>query len=150
MIYKATPAHFAFYKQEVRYWLDRFGMKDWEISFEMIIDSQNNALLTHDALSRTAEFGFGDNQRVAEGLSLENDISNSAFHEVAELLTSRLYMLARKRTWDLEEWQSEVHVIVHRLMNTFWSPCQSGYLTFKMAEQNCADSITAPPATPGN
>lgn len=114
-----TKAHFEIFKAECRRWLDYFGLKGWDVFFEH--DNPENgescfASCFYRLLGRNATFflskDWGHNEVT------EQQVRRSAFHEVCELLLSRMKVLARSRFINEDEIEEEIHNLIRTFENT--------------------------------
>lgn len=115
--------HFELFKKEALLWIDRLGLKDWQVRFfhEDDTDLGNCRAWFHaDFSNKISSLGlarsWGDdpvsNQRV----------KRSGFHEVVHLLLANLVILGQER-WSVQGvYETEEHVIVRRMENAFYGP----------------------------
>jgi len=88
--YITTIADFEYFKNKVKYFIELFGLKDWEYQFKhsKVKDPTQYAGITYSCRSRNAtitlEKYWGDLKPSRKELAL------TAFHEVAELVLAKL------------------------------------------------------------
>lgn len=110
-------SQFSIFKSEAEYWLNYFGLTDWGVTFE-----------TEPLTDTVAETRF---QFVAKRVlivlnsdcSSDDDIKQTAFHEVCEVLLGNLYYQAERAC--TSDYQREMiamagHDIIRRLENTVY------------------------------
>ena len=87
---KTTKAHFKIFKTECEKWLDFFSLRSWDVGYQHENSKGNTGWVGWCATSwtdRTATLGLA----VDWDIKPENyEIRKTAFHEVGELLLSRL------------------------------------------------------------
>ena len=116
--YPITPQLFKLFVKECRYWLAYFGLTAWEVIFvqedEHVEDTSARAWCSVEDLSdRQVVMG------IARVWDIEPDlpnISKVAFHEVLELLTMRLFVLAA--TGVVMQIREENHALIRTLENS--------------------------------
>lgn len=94
MSYKTTKKDFAEFKKECEYWLEYFGLIDWEyfITHEEIQDQPDaTASFNLDSVARNTYIKCAIKVNVKP---LKNEIKTWAFHEVCHLLISGVTGLA--------------------------------------------------------
>lgn len=117
---KTTPEHFSIFKKECRYWIDKFGLKDWDITFRQMsiesddLDSVTGAECVADFRNRVAalilQADWGNVVKVTNQI-----VKAMAFHEVCHVLLWSLMQLALQRSVTVEEIKTETHAIIRRL-----------------------------------
>ena len=114
---KITPKHFSTFKQEVLFWVDYFGLKDWTVEFENKDLDQNRANCNCNINAH----------RCLICLNVEFDINlddfqlrKSAFHEVCEMFLWRLGNLACSGN-SHNQVDDETHKIIITLENTVFT-----------------------------
>lgn len=117
---KTTPKHFALFKKECQYWIDKFGLKEWDIAFQQM------NLESNDPDSVTGAQCVADLKNRVSAIVLQADwdikvtnrmVKQMAFHEVCHLLLWRLVWLAQQRSISEGEATAEAHTIIRRLEN---------------------------------
>jgi len=115
---KATIAkRYETYKAEVLNQIDRMGLQEWGITFELddLGDSAGGlvgASVRYDFQDLWAEFSYSDNPALHDG---ECDPSRDAKHEVAHLLICKLATMAEYRFITQRELTCAAEEIARRL-----------------------------------
>lgn len=111
-----TDVDFTIYQDEVNYWLDIFGLTEWDVDFEW--DSENHicGACAYDSVAQTATFYLASHYQLPTHRDLEQDIRTTAKHEVLELLLAPINLISRGRNFDPDQLESEVHKIINRLL----------------------------------
>ncbi len=113
--YEATGEHFDTFKKEVEYWIQYFGMIDWELHIENTEEE--------DALGTC----YGSIEHKLAGINLssvwdeeptEIRIKQIAFHEVTELFLYPLRMIMYERIVTEKEIENAIHTVIRTLENT--------------------------------
>ncbi len=109
-----------FFKKEVNRFLEFHGLVDYEIYFEKEEDITNRASCSVQSPNRIATFRYEENW-LKETNDL-NDISKTCYHEVLELLFSKLrdFAVNREITVTQREVDDEVHKIIRILENKYF------------------------------
>jgi len=114
-----TKRHFKIFQKEALLWVNEFGLNDWTIRFihEDTPDALASCLSDNDA------------HRAYIALSPEWDrkpttkrLKREAFHEVIELLLSKMDYLARERFIDEKEIDIARHAVIASLENLIFGP----------------------------
>ena len=120
--HKITDAEFRVFTQEAQRWIDRFGLKDWEVIFECNDDFPDN---------RASCCASSLEDRVCRIVLTETwparpsrmEIAMSAFHEVMELLFMQMrYSITSIPGVDERLVDAEVHRIIRIFENAVWRP----------------------------
>ena len=116
--YPITPQLFKLFVKECRYWLSYFGLTAWEVIFvqedKTAEDTSARAWCSIEELSdRQVVMGIARVWDIAPDLP---NISKVAFHEVLELLTMRLFVLAA--TGVVMQIREENHALIRTLENS--------------------------------
>jgi hypothetical protein len=120
---KTTKKQFELFTNECKYWLDRFGLKGWCVEYTNKKNVDNTkANISWRVIGRVANINLEPDWG-KEYKAIENKtICESAFHEVCELLLSRLCMMADgKMSNQKDATEEEAHVIIRTLENTLFS-----------------------------
>jgi len=118
---KPTKKQFEIYRKECKKWIEIFGLKDWEISFDYEDIDDSPASLTYHCVNRIAVFHF--NPKQARGDLNNNQVKRNAFHEVGELLLGRLRdMVGQRYGLNVDDVSEEIHMIVERLQKVIKTP----------------------------
>ncbi len=118
----ATAEHFKIFKLECEYWIEEFGLREWDIYFSYKdVEGNDIAYLNWDTESRWAVINLcSENWKNHSGGVNEWEVRKCAYHEIAELLLAKFCDLAEGRYSNKEELQAERHAIIQRLTNTHW------------------------------
>lgn len=113
-MYKTTKKEFELFKKECRKWIKFFGLFDWEVYYEHVELKEKAYATCHtDMLGMVATFSFNK----VVGTNIRDDIRRTAFHEVCELLISKLKIIAKCRFLSEDEITTANHEIIRRLEN---------------------------------
>ena len=115
---KLTSKDFEYFKDRCHFWIERFGMIDWQVHYEMgdIEDNRGRCLAHYKG--RVATIALTDNLDCRRK-ELHENLDRTAFHEVMELFLSPLECCARSRIWDDDIYDRENHAIIRTLENIF-------------------------------
>lgn len=113
-LHRTTQSDFRKFKASVEYWLEQFGLTDWDVAIKHE-DLEENAIGQASWLYR-ARCATISLSRAYESPVKDESVESTALHEVLELVLARLGGLAGDRTWDESEWEAERHAVIHRLM----------------------------------
>lgn len=118
---ETTNDQFEMFQEEVHYWLDYLGMKDWEIFFKHKHSDEYRAQVWFDDSGKIATFILAKKwDREVDEEIFDKEIKKVAFHEVCELLLGPLHILAKERTFSEHQLVTEIHKVVRILENTFY------------------------------
>lgn len=112
---KTTAKDFAFFKSEVTKWVEKLGLKNWEIICTHEKDEGNRASARYNISARIAFINIGT--LYPKILYNKKELQKSAFHEVCELLLADLVTIAEQREYDDASLMCEKHRIIHTLEN---------------------------------
>ena len=88
---KTTRKHFEIFKKECEYWIDKFGLKDWDIAFEHK-SGDNLASARWDIHARWCIIKLATDWEHIKPTDYE--LKSTAYHEVVELLLADMYTMA--------------------------------------------------------
>jgi len=111
---RTTKADFALFQKECQRWIDAFELNNLKFYY------------THSELDDAfAEFYYAEwmqkitivfSNEFAEPMDdIKQQIKDTAFHEITEILIQPLRIIAEKRNFDREEMEKETHRIIHKL-----------------------------------
>jgi prephenate dehydrogenase len=115
--YKTTKKDFKVFCDSVYYWINEFGLKGWHLYFEHVYLENSLAQVTYNIITRIATFKLSTIWDIPVS---NRDINLRAFHEVLELLLSRLNILAKLRFINEGEIDEELHNIIRIFENIFF------------------------------
>lgn len=114
---KTSPELFNVFREEVRRWLHYFGIKEYRVEFEHISMKSVRADVIFDMWGKTAIIRLNKNWGKDE--PTEHLVRKSAFHEVCELMISKIHnMLLHKATYVQDDVEEEIHRLIRILENT--------------------------------
>lgn len=121
--YKTTKKHFKIFKAECAKWVGFFQLRSWEVRYkhqDSDIDKDWNAWCSSSWTDRVAHLGLAKNWGSTKPTRYEVRIS--AFHEVCELLLSRLIIEAKvdRCPTELDNIKEQTHAIIRRLEHAVW------------------------------
>ena len=117
MQYRINKKDFKLFQQEVHKWLERFGLKGWNVYFEHINIPGSLAQTQFNIIERLAIFKLSTTWDIPP---TPEEIKKTAFHEVCELLLSRIRIIAKSRFINEDEIDEEIHNIIRILENTIF------------------------------
>lgn len=115
-----TERDFEIFKDEAQYWIDKFGLLDWRIDFDFAkLDDDRSAQLDYMWKGKCCCICL--NKWPLKRYS-EEEIKQSAFHEVCELLLVELRRTALDEEIPYEEraglTDAAAHGVIRRLENS--------------------------------
>ena len=119
---KTTKKHFEIFKKEAEYWIQKFGLLDWNIYFSWgVEDGTNKAEVCSNASAMNATIYLTKNWTAEEPLC-EKEIRENAFHEICHVLLAPMNNFRGNEDSDLARGYREgaVHGVIQRLLNTVW------------------------------
>ncbi len=118
-VYKTNKRHYNLFCNEVRKFIDIFGLVGWEVNFEhKRYLSTELAVCITDQQGRTCTISLSPTWVGLKPTDLE--VRKSAFHEVCELLLSRLNTFAKDRFVQESQIDEESHNIIRILERVLW------------------------------
>ena len=123
----STEQFFQAFKEEAGKWIQRFGLVSWDIRFVLLGDDECQGDTEKDAAALCSVIPFNRScelilRKSWESQPTEYEVRRCAYHEVLELLLSRLGYLAFHSKASEDDWQEEVHVVIRTMENVFWVP----------------------------
>ena len=119
-----TENDFALFKAEAQKWIDLFGLKDWDVTFDFSHLENSSAECFVNWHAKCALITLGQFPR---GEVTQDDVRRSAFHEVCELLLSDMEFTALNEEIPHSERKlmTEVarHAVIRRLENSVFKSC---------------------------
>ena len=113
-IFETSASDFKFFCDAVLYWMERFGVTDWDVTFAHIRCKGIYAKVTYDVAGRQCEFVL-DKKWPEQPTPWHLD--RTALHEVKEL------ELAKIRESTKSQRDEEAHVIIRRWENYLFGLC---------------------------
>ena len=119
---KITQKQFKLFKAEALKWINRFGLKDWQVHFLFEKLRGNRAEIRYECGSGIAVFVLNTEwEEMDDSWVTDAVIRKAGFHEVCELLLGRLVDMADRRHDTTEAGvEEEKHRIIRMLENTVW------------------------------
>ncbi|KKL68772.1 hypothetical protein LCGC14_2121660 [marine sediment metagenome] len=115
---KTTIKDFELFKQECQKWINYFGLKEWRVDYAHDSLSENTvAELAWDMSNMTALISLNV---VMDKDSYCNILPISPFHEICELLLTKLRTSGKSRFLNPDEIEEHNHEIVRILENTIF------------------------------
>jgi len=116
-----SKADFKLFKQTCLYYLELFGVTEYEIEFRHRELTSNVLALTRYWTSRE------DHKMLTFELAINWDgvkitpeeIENTAFHEVLHAFLARLNNLSCERFCNEKDIDEEIHILINRIMRAF-------------------------------
>jgi hypothetical protein len=114
--------HFEIYKKESEFWIRYFGLLDFDVQYKISEKNGNNLATT--TVSHSDKMVIVEVTKLWDELT-EKKIRETAFHEVVEILISRLRSMACG-TFSDEAVNETCHSIIIRLQNSILKERQTG------------------------
>lgn len=116
MSYKVTKKEFSEFKKEAEYWINYFGILDWEFNFDHKVMPNERADCYYDIPGKVVTLGLSTTW---DYIPKKNEIKKCAFHEVCELMLCQLqnFATAFYKTSIVEE---QAHYVIRTLENTIF------------------------------
>ena len=119
MVYSTTKRHYNLFCKEVRKYIDIFGLMGWEVNFLHKLYLYNaQAVCITDQQGRTCTMAIATEWIALKPTDFE--IRKAAFHEVCELLLSRLNTFAKYRFVRESQIDEESHNLIRILERVLW------------------------------
>jgi hypothetical protein len=114
---RTTAKDFKLFKETAQYWIKRFGLTGWEIYIEHADDPEQENIAWCKVYTGASGLSNRTTTIGLEKVWAENDVTpleirKAAFHEVCELMFSRLEILAVERFVLRREIREEVHNLI--------------------------------------
>ena len=118
-VYKTSKRHFKLFCDEINKFVDIFGLVGWEVYFEHKQYLSNvQAVCITDQQGRTCTIALSTEWIALKPTDLE--VRRAAFHEVCELLLSRLNTFAKYRFVKESQIDEESHNLIRILERVLW------------------------------
>lgn len=119
---KTTKTQFELFKKECEFWLDYFGLKGWCVEYDHEKYDDGRACCGWKVIGRIAYIRLATEwESYRNNQITEFDIRRCAFHEVCELLFSRITMMAKNKISNYEDAvEEETHNLIRILENTIF------------------------------
>jgi len=116
MSYKTTKKNFAEFKKECEYWIEYFGLSDWQIHFDHCEVKDGRASCWADIIGKLCTIELSTEWNASP---VKWEIKKVAFHEICELLINQLGVLAK---WghSIDIVNEQLHYVIRRLENTIF------------------------------
>lgn len=116
---ETTGEQFDLFVAECKRWLDYFGLKQWQVHYDIGDMDRTLADVTYDTLGMVATMRIAKER---SNLSTSDyEIKRSAFHEVCELLLAKMNFVANARYVQEDEIDIALHEIIRTLENTVFN-----------------------------
>lgn len=119
MIHKYSKSDFKLYKKQCLYWIDKFGITEYEIDFKHHkLDGNSCARTTYNIVAKLACFQL---TKFTEGeFCLQSNIDKLALHEVIHLLLADFgKTIEFTKDADNDLVIAQEHAVVQRLLKAF-------------------------------
>ena len=114
---KTTKEHFKLFQAECEKWLSFFGLYEWSVRYAHRNNNGCYAMCECDHEGKVCVFSLSTSFLVPE-YGIIKQIKKSAFHEVCELLLSKMRLLADSRSIQPHEVTEEIHRLIRIFENT--------------------------------
>lgn len=118
---ETTTEHYEFFKAAVRKEIERFHIYEWEIHLDhrALEDDDSAAVCSANYNGKVATITL--NKDWGEADVTEDELRNTAMHEVLELLLAPMHILAKHSEFGSSQKDllltHEGHTLIHRLIN---------------------------------
>ncbi len=130
---KTTKKDFELFESECKKWIERFGLKCWEICYmHTKLGNDRTAECSYDMMGRTATLSL--NTEIDDDMYGGRSIHRDAFHEVAELLLVRIRVLSMQKRATEDDIHEEIHSIIRVLENSLFDHCEEKIEGSEIAE----------------
>jgi len=124
---QTTKEHFEIFKRGADRWIKFFGLTEWEVYYSHKKLNGLKAQCSYNLVARNATLSLSTHY--TDGIidyNLEDDIRQSAFHEVCELLIGPLRSMVEQRfVLGIDDVNEECHRIIRRLENSVFKGKQN-------------------------
>ena len=118
MGYKTTKKHFKLFKEIAEFWVERLGLKDYDIDYEHVKFSDNSlADCSWNIVERWAKIRLST--KWGETKPTKHEICATAIHEVLELLMAEIFTIAQQRYIAYDQLEISRHSVIQRLVSYF-------------------------------
>lgn len=118
---KTTEQMFERFKKECEYWIQKLGLTGWEVDIVIGMKEDldtTNAKTSIDLEARYAKIKLAPEWEEEYG---ENEIENTAFHEVCEVKYGKIHTLANYRYLrHHDEIEEAIHELIHQDTKLIW------------------------------
>lgn len=119
MGHKTSKIHFDIFKKECNYWIEKFGLKEWNVDFQH--DDNIEGSLASCSVNLPARKAiifleplWGDDNPTPQ------ELKRVAFHEVMELFLSPVWYLAEERFVTANQLEENRHGVIRTMENCVW------------------------------
>jgi len=116
LVYKTTKKEFAQFKKTVKWWINYFGLKNWEVKIFHEYSEDARAFYNFDTCGMICRITLSTEWNYAPG---PYGIKQSAFHEVCEILLAPIDDLGHNY-FNRDFISEKKHDIIRRLENTIF------------------------------
>ncbi|MBC2712046.1 MAG: hypothetical protein HGJ94_14000 [Desulfosarcina sp.] len=118
---KLTSAQIGIFKEECRYWIEKFGLVGWEIDITTGQFNDNAAVISFDTVNRWAVIKLSDHW--PQEKITDQELRITAYHEVYELLLSKFRSIVSSNTsQDKQDVDEQIHIVIRTLENLHFIP----------------------------
>ncbi len=116
---KTTKLHFEIFQKECERWIEKFGLRGWDVSFAHKVGNKNHrAECTYAVVNRSITLGLNPDWG-SEQITVSR-IKKDAFHEVCEVVMCKTRNLAEYRFATQYEIDEAVHEVIRTLENVLF------------------------------
>lgn len=117
--FETTENDFKIFKEEAKWWIDYFGMKDWYFEFEWkTLPQKCRSMFRYDVEGKVASVLLNKDWR--KDRVTEYRVRLAAYHEIVELMLGELRVMIEDREFNREKMTAAIHSVVRRLENTLF------------------------------
>lgn len=114
--YELNNTDYKIFKEEILFWQNYYGLKTYEIAtfFENIGNFRAEATTDHESMISVVIL----NKKWDATIPDDYNIRKAAYHEICEIMLSKLVEIARSRTTTSEQIEQVTHEIIKIMENT--------------------------------
>lgn len=127
-----TKEDFEKFKEFIIYWIDFFGLRNWEVEFGHAEDDTAMAYTKFNVPNRNITIVLATDW--GERKVTNEELNKTAFHEVCEVLLLKVRYIADARYIHDEDIGSEIHDVIRILENVVWQPKYEADNSLSMAK----------------
>jgi hypothetical protein len=113
-----TAKNFETFKKECELWIERLGLKDWDITYKHKDMKGDCATTRWDIAARWMIITLGEDFGPVSVTDYE--IKSTAFHEILEIVIADLQTIAGQRFITPDQLDTASHAVIQRLTNYFF------------------------------
>ena len=116
---ETTDLDFELFRDEALYWIDYFGLKDWEV--DIVHVELDGVMANCTGMWKSKHATLRLNTEWEDRYCTALEFRKSAFHEVCELLLMEVHIIAASRYCEEPDLDHAMHGVIQRLVNTIFT-----------------------------